>query len=367
VAVSGFVCGIHRAFVYAKGGEIIIGELTEMSAVRWERIRDDISTAEVTIPTHSCCQLLGDLRTILMELHIVRSGETVWQGPITRIEYEYDQVQIFAEDLLWQAKRTVITQGYDQTFPNITNVIDRMDWLLRDQCFALHGDPWNMVPGLTPIHFPGDPRSSRVVNAYQFYVWEDFDKYAEDSGTDYTVVNRNVYYFDNHLAWNIIEPLAEQHLSQFPRVVEYGNELATRGYVTNGQGQAGIAEIPEGIEEYGYIDFLTTNVQEGTVSPEATPEEVATWGDTASHNIAERYPAPVAVVVPENTTLMPGAPWDVADLIPGSWFEVNLTLLCRPINSWSRLNHLIVTEAAPEGETVQISAVAAPQIMSLPV
>lgn len=360
-----FSCGSHQAFVYAKGGYDVVGELTPLSSVRWERVRDDISTAQVSVPTTECCELLGEVRCILHELHIYRNGEPVWEGPITRIEYEHDQVQLFAEDVLWQAKRTVLDQGYDQTYPNITSVLTRMDWLLRDKCYALHGDPWNVVSHLHPITHPGDPRTSRVVNAYQFYVWEDFDKYAEDSGSDYTVVNRDVYYFDGHLAWSIIPPLDPSFLSQFPRIVEYGNELATQGFVTNGQGQAGSA-TNAGVGEYGFVDFLVSNVQEGTVAPAATPEEVANWAVTAAHNIDDRYPTPVAVIVPENTSLMPDSPWTMDMLVPGSWFEVALDHLCRSVTAWTRLQHVIVTEEAPNGETVQISCVTAPSHMVIP-
>ena len=55
----------------------------------------------------------GDLRTILHELHIYRNGEPVWEGPITRLEYEFDQVRIFAEDVLWATNRSAIEKGYN--------------------------------------------------------------------------------------------------------------------------------------------------------------------------------------------------------------------------------------------------------------
>jgi len=361
-----FACGSHRAHVYARGGEVYVGELTPVSRVQWERVRDEISTASCTVPVHECCELLGNLRTILSELHIERNGKIVWQGPITRIEYEHEQVQIYAEDVLWAAKRKVLQVGYDQTYPNIANVIDRMDWLLRQQCYAKDGDPWRMVPHLHPVHHSGDPRTSRSVFANQFYVWEDFDLYAEDSGTDYMVINRDVYYWDTNLAWLIIPPLDEQYLSQFPRIVEYGNELATRGFVNNGTGPTGYAQAStEMLNLYGAIDWLTTHVQDGTPDG-ATPEEIAEWNDSARRQIDGRAPTPVSVNIPANTTLMPGAPWTDDDLIPGAWFEISVLSLCRQLTAWQRLQHIIVTEEAPGGETVQITAIGAPGQMIIP-
>jgi hypothetical protein len=360
-----FACGQHRIFIYARGGVTPITELTPVESVRWERVRDDISTASCAIPTHTCCQELGDLRTILHELHIERNGEIVWQGPITRIEYEHDLVRIYAEDILWQAKRMVLEQGYTQAYPNLWDVVARMDWLIRDQCFARFGDPWNMVPHLHPYIHPGNPKTSRTVYHYQYTVWEDFDKYAEDSGTDYTVVNRDLYYFDNHLAWNILPELDENFISQFPRVIEYGNSAATRAFITNGEGQAGIAQVPDHMG-YGVVDDLTTNLQDGNPEGPVSPEEVANWAVTAAHSLDGRLPPPVSLSIPDNTTLLPGAPWTINELVPGSWFQVSVDRLCRNITAWQRLHHVLVTESAPNGEEVQFTAVSPPSTMIMP-
>jgi len=230
--------------------------LTPLTAVRWSRIRDAISEGYAVVGTTECCDLLGDLRTVRHELHIVRDGDEVWQGPITRLEYEFDNVKVYAEDMLWVAKRTVLKTGYNNGSPNpLGNVVDRMDWLLRSQTYAPHGDPWRMVSHLHPIHHDDDPTTSRKAAAFQYYTWEDFDKYAEDHGTDYTVVNRDIYYWDVHLRWKIIASLGDDHLSQFPRIVEYGNQAATRGYVSNTEGYAGIAFTPQAqIDAYGDME-----------------------------------------------------------------------------------------------------------------
>ena len=332
-------------------------------------MRDDTSDAQLNAPTTECCELLADLRTILHEVHIVRNGVPVWEGPITRIEYDFDEVRIYAEDVLWQAKRRVIEQGYDMAYPNIGNVISRMDWLLRDQCFARDGDPWNVVPHLHPVYGPDDPSSSRAVFAWQMYVWEDFDKYAEDMGADYTVVNRDIYYFDTQLAWKILPPLDQTYLSQFPRIVEYGNQAGTRGVVTNGKGFAGVWAGPppwSDPDQYGTIDWLISNTSDGQLNRDPTPEDIASWADTARRNTQGRYPPPVSVVIPANTTLLPGGPWLMEDLIPGAWFEVTVDRLCRNVTEWQRIQEVVVTEKAPEGETVQFSSASAPSHMVVP-
>lgn len=356
-----FVCGKHRAFIYERGGVVPVTELTPLSSVSWERVRDEISVAYITVPTHECCEELGNLRTILHELHLERNGEIVWQGPITRLEYEHDQVQVYAEDILWVAKRSVLEVGYNQTSPNTASVIDRMDWLLRQQCYNKDGDPWNMLSHLHPQSHDGDPRTSKKVNAYQFYVWEDFDAYAEHNGTDYTVVNRDIYYFDLNLAWKVIPPLDELHLSQFPRIVEYGNQLATRGFVNNGSGVTGsaMAKDPQMTLLYGNVDTLTSVMQDGTEEA-PTAEEIEQWNATAARHIDGTAPSPMSLNIPENTTLMPSAPWAISDLVPGAWFEASSSSLCRQLTAWQRLHRVHVTEKAPEGENIQITAIATP-------
>jgi hypothetical protein len=364
-----FACGQHQVFIYERGGVNVVAELEPVTAVRWQRIRDDVSVAEVRVPTHDCCEILDGLRTTKHELHLIREGLPVWEGPITRLEFDFEECSIFAADVLWQSTRTALNEGYSQASPNMWSVIDRMDWLMRDKTYALYGDPWNVVPHLNPMRRTdgGDPRTSRVVNAWQCYTWEDFDKYAEDGGTDYCVVGRDIYYFDINLAWKIIPALDENYISQFPRVVEYGNQAATRGIVSNGHGYAGITEAAAAdVTEWGHVDHLTVNQNDGQQDAPPTAEEIAGWAATAGRNIDDRYPPPLAVVIPANTTLLPGSPWLLEDLIPGAWFQADVTRLCRTVSEYQRIHEVVVNESAPDGETVQFSAVSAPSQMVVP-
>ena len=354
-----FTCGRHRAFVYERGGLIPVGELTPMTAVRWNRKRDDITDAEATIGTTQCCDLLGDLRTVRHELHIERDGEMVWEGVITRLEYDWDQVRVHAEDMLWPSKRTVLKTGYSNAYPNVGLALDRMHWLMQ-QTYTPNGDPWRMLSHLHPIRSAGEPRTARVTDAFSTYIWDDFDKYAEDYGTDYTVVGRDIYYWDVNLRWKVIPALDEAYLSDFPRIVEYGNSAATRYYVSNDAGYAGVATAPAAsTNEFGFIERLTANLSDSDNSA-PSQGEIDEWSATAARNLNGRHPPPVAVVIPANTTLMPGAPWTMDDLFPGAWFRINITRMCRTVTEWQRIGEVHVQEAAPQGETVQFTAVTAP-------
>jgi hypothetical protein len=366
-------CGEHTVEIRAMGGVTVLWDLTPLMLVRWRRLRDDVSTAEVWVPSGLCCDIIAELRTVIHELHIYRNGEAVWQGPITRITIDNDRTEIFAEDILWVCKKKVLQSGYDQAHPNIWNVLDRMDWLLREHCYECDGDPWNMVsPGTDHLHLvtptlPG-PKTSRAVAAYQFTTWEDFDKYAEDSGADYTVIGRDIYFWDIDHQWLTIPDLDEDFLDQFPRIVEYGNQLFTYVFVSNAKGYASRARAnstQRGI--YGSIEQLISNVQDAGVVEETIPaaQDLAEWYDTARRHVTA--PAPVAVVIPANTSLLPrdGSgvpnPWEMGHLVPGAWFEVTVTRMCRTVTQLQRLHEIIVEEVPETGETIKFTAISAPQ------
>lgn len=205
------------------------------------------------------------------------------------------------------------------------------------------------------------------MKAWAITTWEDFDKYAEDYGADYTVINRDIYYWDNHLAWKIIPTLDEAFISEAPRIVEYGNQLITRGIVTNGKGYAGMAVNHDWTPTYGYVDNLVTNVTESSVV-EGPPsvEDVTTWMETAQRMLNGAAPSPTAIVIPANTTLLPDSPWTMADLFPGAWFQVSVDRLCRSITEWQRIHEVTIEETAQGGEVTQFTAVDAPSDMVIP-
>lgn len=345
-------------------------ELTPVSLVRWTRIRDDISGAEAVIPTTECCGLLDNLRTILHELHLYRNGQPVWQGPITRLEYEYDQVRIFAEDVLWAAKRAAINPGYKYKSHTPELVLDTVDMLLN-QAYSRQGDPWNMLnvngnlerTHLHAIRTPGEPKHRRTTYAWADTVWNEVDKFGEDYGIDYTVVNRDVYYWDIHWEWKRLPALDEDWIGDRVKIVEYGNACYTRAIVSNGRGHAGIDQAGADVTDrrlYGFIDNVINNANDTDTANTPSPDQIANWQEQALRSLHNTYPAPVGVVVPANTTLLPGAPWEIDDLIPGAWFKVTIKRLCRKVSEWNRL-HEVRVEETPAGETINFTAVTAPR------
>lgn len=371
---EGSGCGRHRAFIYQHGGQVVQGELTDIVRVKWQRIRDDISVASVRIGPSLCCEVLDGTNVVLNELHIWRDDELVWCGIITRLEFEVEGADIFAEDMLWVAKRRALSVGHNYQYPPSGGgpfpALEFMDDLLREMTFFMPGDPWHMLDYIHPIPGPEDPMIAPQNNAWASTTWELFDKAAEDYGMDYTVVGRDVYYFDVHLAWTTLPRLEETHIAEGMRIVEYGNEFATRYIHTNNSGYAGIGIAPSPYPEmYGeFIDVIggpseqAARATDGTtLEPEApTWEELVKWQETAMKHILELVPPKTSVLVPAGSTLMPSCPWNVNELIPGSWFEVLSNRLCRGLLEWHRLDEVTVEDSGENGETVSITTGSAP-------
>lgn len=351
-----------------RGGATPIGELTEVAQVRWERVRDDISQASVIVnATSECCGWLSKVNCGSAELHIYRRigadlpPVKVWSGVITRLEYGLDTIEVHAYDFLWVPKNTVLSEGYNKAYPNITTCGAVMQRLMKELTFAKYGDPWKMNAGIHWLKVDGEPKTSKAVKAWSTTTWEDFDKFANDSGMDYVLVNRQLYFWDTHYVWHRLPPLLEDYLLAEPKVIEYGNEFATAVYVTNGNGTAGSAIAPaEVIAKYGHVDFVVSSWNEGAAAEAPNPEDVKEWNRQAKARLDDLLPPAVQVLVSDNSALSPDCPYDINDLLPGSWVTVMLTRSCRGVQEDHKLNKVVVTETPAGGETVAITTIKAP-------
>lgn len=362
-------CGRHRAFVVDTLTQAVVAELVDIVSVYWDRRRDDISEARVFMGL-GCCGAMGGIKAVRHQLHLYRDDVLVWQGIIVRIEYDHDRVEVYAEDMLWVAKRRVLEYGWvHDTQPPIPagQAPKEVEWareLLVNRCFAMHGDHWQMAGRVFAYPHPDDSQVRSNVNAFQVTIWQALDDLSRYNSLDYTCVAGNVYLQDVHLRQFVLPPLLPEHLSRWPRIVEYGNDYANRAFVTDGSGYAGSAVAPAGsVAEYGaYVDLLSNS----TPATEETPSEVpsaatlAMWQLFAQSTVERSQPPPVAIVVPTDSTLMPSSPWDVNTVIPGSWFEVHLDHSCRTVSDWHKLQTIKVTDEGQSGELVQVTTVSAP-------
>jgi hypothetical protein len=393
--VGSLGCGHHRVFVYDRGGRVLRGEIKPLARVQWGRKRDDIGNCLITTNgfDQDCCELLGDLQSWAHELVIFRDQERVFEGPITRITYTSTDVEVEAKDVMAYLYRRVMRQGYNDAFRRIdrtpktppqpigkpgggpydiigvNTVVERA---LQITLNALaYKDP-NVLPYVTAIQYPKDALENRVVADYSRTAWEEIDDLAATAGLDYTTVGRRIVYWDTHRVIGRLPEMRDGDFSDPVIVTEYGMQTSNWFAVTNNNGVAGIA-YPLGKdgsnwhERYGPVEMVASAYGEQSGAALATDAMTAAQRDAlvkklqgqATKGIANRWPNPVVVRVPDNSTLSPEVNLGINQLIPGVWIPLRATLTCRKLAQWQKLDSLDVEEIAGQ-EFVRVTMSPAP-------
>ena len=377
-------CGSYRVFVYDQGGKVPRGEIEPITSLSFSRVRDDISTCLIHTNGfgEDCCQMFEQLSSWAHELVVFRDGVRVWEGPITRIGFEVDSVEIEAKDVLAYLYRRIMRQGYNDSFQmvdpitrepvfkdgvqiGLSSVVERA---MRITINALA--PWdpNVLPYLTAIHSHDDARQSRVVEDYSQTAWEQVDDLAATAGLDYTVVGRRVIYWDTHRPIGRLPEMRDKDFNNPPVVTEYGMQMANYSAVTNGQGIWGAARpLGEAVpyQYYGPVEMLasaygeTAAAADEVLTPTARQALVSQLEDQAQRNIAHRWPTPVVVRVPDNSTLNPQIGVTFDQLVPGVWIPLRSTGTCRKVAQWQKLDSVNV-QFGSDGESVQVVMSPAP-------
>jgi len=388
-------CGHYRVFVYDRGGQVMRGEIKPLARVQWNRKRDDI--ANCIIDTNGfdqdCCVLLGNLQSWMHEIVIFRDGIRVFEGPVTRITYTSVNVEIEAKDVMAYLYRRVMRVGYNDTYRRIdltpktppspvglpgggpytivgeNTVVDRA---LQITLNALAYQDPNVLPWVTAIRYSDDATQQRSVPDYAKTAWEEIDDLAATAGLDYTVVGRRILYWDTHRTIGRLPEMRDGDFSDPVIVTEYGMNLANWYAVTNNDGIAGFS-YPIGhndgnwFERYGPVEMVSSayGEQEGEVTDTAALTSaqrdalIQSFTAQAQRGIANRWPNPVTVRVPDNSTLNPKINLSINHLIPGVWIPLRATLTCRKLSQWQKLDSVDVEEVGGQ-EFVRVTMSPAP-------
>lgn len=379
VAQGTLGCGEYRVFVYDQGGEVMRGEITPLSTFTFRRLRDDISACLITTNGFSddCGQLLKRVRSWVHELKVFRnSGQgwvPVWEGPVTRITYSRDGVAFEAKDVMAYVYRRILRQGFNDSWRKVDGeqvglptVVQRARQVIID-CLARH-DP-NVLGFMTTFDFHDDALTSRVVPDFSVTGWEIVDDLAANAGLDYTVMGRRIILWDTHRATGRLPEMRDQDFSDPPVVSEYGMQLCNLFAVTNNSGVWGSA-VPKKAsppnEFYGPVEMLASAYGESdggggrALTREARDRLEGALDDQAQRNIAHRWPTPLVVRVPDNSTLSPETNVGFQQLVPGVWIPVRAATQLREISQWQKLDSITVTASATNPEQVQVVMSAAP-------
>lgn len=390
--------GEYRIHAYDQGGVRYRGEIGPIAYLNWTRVRDDISTCTLRTTGFGldCGRMLGDLRTWAHEIVVFRNGERVWEGPITRIGYFADTVEIEARDPMAYVYRSIMRQGYNDNFRRprqgivgTRTVVERASIIIQN-ALAPWDDRRNVLPYLTVINYPDDARQSRSVADWSKTAWEEIDDLAATAGLDYTCVGRRIILHDTHRRTGLLAEMRSEDFFSDPVITEYGMSAANVFGVTSNTGVYGKFEFPER-DWYGSgpIEQLASAYGEGTDTAaeprtltRAEKEHLSQVLDLqAARNINGRWAtvhidhqgtddidddigvagrvfgAPVVVRVPDNSRLHPDAYVGIQQLVPGVHIPLRAVTRCRTFAQVQKLDqvHVLVEENGEEQVQVTMS------------
>jgi len=348
----------HSVYIFDRGGMTRMAQIVDVSSVQWSRDRDGISEATVRIEGSYCTAQADTLAAIEPKRHelvIFRGDERVWEGPIWRIGWHSDWVEINAHDIFQYLMGTPLSAPYSSAYPNVETVTARVARIL-----ALELDRWetlsppaNIRPYLQIHQFATDPKTTSVTKAFEMTVGEHIQNLAHYGGIDFACVGRafHVWDVDRHLGQTRLVTEAD-FLGSEVILTAYGSEHTQNTYVIGEDGVYGEAHNAENADYYGpWTTIYSAYNEEGTTQPSQ-----AELNSQAQRNLSGRSPVPVEVRVPDNSSIRLNESLTINDLIPGVKIPVLATLNARRMSQDQKLDMLTVTEDAT-GETVQITLV----------
>lgn len=343
--------GDYQFVIADRGGITRLGVIDATITMNMTRPRDDTGSCNLNIasPSGACCAFLANVRTVRHELIVFRDGVRVWEGPITRLAYFKDRIELDAKDITWYMSRRALEMGFDYTGLSV-NAID-----LIYNVLAFHypsSDELNIGRFLSKINSSDDARTAAKYLAYSRTVFELLDKYAEDGGIDYVVNGRRLIIHDTHCRAHVLPKMVESDFDGEIGVVEYGSELITRAITNTTDGRYHLATAPqEYIDYYGNIDKVVTNESEGGEDEVELEEALKTQSD---RSLVSGYPSSVEIHVPDNTRVDPCCNIDYQDFVPGAWLPIETFSVCRKMTQWQRIAS-VSTLYDSTGETVNIT------------
>lgn len=167
---------------------------------------------------------------------------------------------------------------------------------------------------------------------------------AANSGLDYTAIGRSILLWGTKHRIGSLPEFRDSDLGSPPIVSEYGMAFANFYAIGDGNGLHGEANRLDANGKdptYGIVEMLSSSwasdspADTGTYSQEGIATIVKSFADYAERSISDRFPPPVVVRVPDNTTLNPATVLSIQQLVPG---------VVIPLRSMGTLRKVIATQ-----------------------
>lgn len=343
----------HSAYIYDRGGKNRLAQIKDLSQVKWGRRRDEVSEASIRLSGSACSEqadLLASIEPKRHELVIFRGDDRVWEGPIWRVAWGSDDVEIYAHDIVAYLIGTPLTQMYSNAYPNVGTVSGRLENIIETEMvvWELLDPPINVLPYMVVHHFPNEAETTAVTMPFEMTVGEHMDALAHRSGIDFTTVGRALHIWDTSRSMGRLRTWTEADFFGEVIVTAYGADHTEIAYVVAEDGRYGMAGTASGY--YGpWTKIFTVYNEEGTEGPSQSQLD-----SQAQRNIVGRTPVPVEVRIPDNSALRLSHDLTINDLVCGVQIPLRATLNARRLSQLQKLDILTVTDT-PQGEKIQVT------------
>lgn len=360
--------GSYQIMLADRAG-VKFGELRHISSLIFTFERDDFGAAMVTLnnPEANDCATLENIHTIRHEMLILRDGVVVWEGPITRIGWYAERIEIDAKDVSWYLTRRAFNySAFDYAGQSGVNATEAVMRALRHH-YPLDGDPtgpdpWRigehlMAYGSIGAPYDGDPKTAAKYDPFSLTLYDFLQRYVDRGGLDYVVRGRSIILYPHRVRVNQAVKLMPEHFVQQPAIIEYGSQVFTRAVTTLQNGGYYVSLAPEEwLNYYGTIDKVINNTEDAEDT-----EADGTVQQLTELQVQDSYPAPVEVQVPANSTVAPDSPNSFQDLLPGTYIPIEARVFCKTVTRMQVIDRTAVTWV-PGQEQVAITTMQVPTV-----
>lgn len=356
-------CESTQIKIMDRGGVTALFDVVSFETLKYTRVRDDISECSFLARPDGpdCAANFALIEAGRHEVLILRNGQRIWEGPVTLASFSRGELKVQARDCWHYVYRTILRSAYNNAYPRIDYATERVRDILETEL----GRGWEAItPPIGVLEHldirtnTETARTSLNTVEYEKTAWEEIDNMAAHSGIDYTAIGRRLMVFDTHDIIGRTVQLTDGDFDGDLVVTQYGMNLCTYSAVTDGMGNWSATLVDD--DYYGPWEMLETTygVQDTMQCAAEGAEEAALeeMHEQTVRNLANRYPTPVVVRVPDNSRLSPDCGLTIDDLVPGIRIPLATVQTGRPVRQEQKLDNVTFSlEGGQEIITVTLS------------
>ena len=306
IQIEGLGCGAVGCFLVRRATPTVIehdltGDL--LPGYQCSRVLNDVSTASVALKD---CYDGPPIQPWAHALLFTWDGGYFWHGPVTSVtEDSANVVQVVAADIMaWMRKRRLVDD-----FDSVGAAVDASAAFTTIVSDGFDQDA--TVSYVVTAATTGVDVERQFLATDYIYVMDAIDELVV-TGCDWTVFLNQIICGDIEATVAPIFVLNPDHMKVKPSVTLAGDDQANRLLVVGGDGIIGSAIATLSTTLYGRLDFIDR---------EADIIDSPSAADRAQGLMQFRAYAPTLI---EGIKLLPTAPVQVNDLIPGVEFALNV-------------------------------------------